>query len=170
MRTTSNFGLLKPDRPDKYDPEIFNRNLEKIDEHFGLYGVNMGRAYDTDRPQVIAPSAGSGATITTVVASRYQRTGYLRIVFQYNTKIELTAAGRIIGGAKKIGILTPRYSPLMGVQLMSGTSEWGCQGYVDPHTNQVWLNSVHTQSGVTEIAAGTSFELVSVPFLLKGDL
>lgn len=170
MRTTSNFGLMKPDRPDKYDPEIFNKNLEKIDEHFGLYGVDMGRAYDSDRLQVIATNTGAGATITAATASRHQRTGYLRIIFQYNTKIELSAAGRMIGGARKIGVLTPKYSPLMGVQLMTGTSNWGCWGYIDPHTNQVWLNGIHTQSGTTEIAAGTGFELVSVPFLLKGDL
>lgn len=166
MRTTTHLGLSKPDRIDKYDLNVFNGNLHTLDDQLGLMGGARGATYTNVANEVII--AMPGATINSAHGTSVGRIGYIRVTFRITTDIDFTAIGRIIGGPRKVGVLTPQYVPIAPTNMQSADmSNWGCEGVIDHKTGEVSLSSVSVRPGITKIPKDTLLQLASAKYVLK---
>lgn len=169
-QSTPNLGLIKPDVSDRYTPNVFNENLEKADRHLGLLGSHLiNGSRSTNLSEFVGGT--DGMTITSVVARREGRLGYVSISFKNDNPIATTANGRLTGTAPfLVGTVIPQMRPISPVGMQSSNvGYYSTSGLLDPDGN-IWLSHVATTGGNTAIAAENAFQLITTWYILKGNL
>lgn len=168
-RTTKNLGLVKLETSDRYTYDVFNQNLQKIDEHFGLLGSSMGNKTSTGVDKITSKASGD-FEVTAARIRRAGRLGYFRVSIKLKKERSVTASGRLAGGAFLVAGIVREMYPIgyVGLQTVDQGS-YNAEGMIDPQGN-IFLSSINTRPGRTSVAADSTIQLSSGWYVLKGDL
>lgn len=168
-RSTTNLGLVKPEPSDRYTPDVFNQNLQKIDDHFGLLGSSMGNSVSNDLGALIG-GENANFSMKAVWTRRMGRLGGLRLTFRNKKELVITTNGRLQGAAYLLGSVIREMHPVGPVALGSvNLGYYHCEGLLEPDGN-IYLSHIGVQEGNLRVAPDQQFQLTSDFYILKGNL
>lgn len=168
-KPTKNLGLIKPDPADRYSPDVFNDNLEKIDYHVGMLGSSMGSMNSGSFARTLG-KVGDDFEYAEVRVRRVGRMGYFRLAFRNKKELNVTSSGRLTNASFLVGSLTREMHPIGPVGLQSvNLGSYNSEGLLDASGN-IYLSTVNTRPGKLEVAADSTLQLSSGWYILRGNL